>query len=298
MRRLLLTIAMACPVLAHGVTFQERIEDVKWTVEGDRFECRLTQPVTGFGHGEFVRRAGEKPVFRIVTREAWLARGEAMLYAAASNWQSRDSDMLLGRIPVTNNERSAQSSPDQAGRLLTGMLEGRSPVVRHRTVYGDKLEVRLQPVGVRDAYQQYLECAAGLLPVNFDQAHFTQVSFEGGGYELNERSIAHLDILLDYMREDKSVNRIRLDGYSDSSGDRLLNRDVSRRRALVVKNYLVANGFDEDAIIVRFHGERYPAKPNNSATNRAANRRVTIQMERVDERYALSEEQLEEHLDL
>jgi len=65
-----------------------------------------------------------------------------------------------------------------------------------------------------------------------------------------------------------------------------------------VKNYLVANGFDEDAIIVRFHGERYPAKPNNSATNRAANRRVTIQMERVDERYALSEEQLEEHLDL
>lgn len=288
---------MIFPVWAHGLTFQERIEDARWAVDGDRFECRLTQPVSRFGQGEFVRRAGEKPVFRIVTREAWLARGDALLYAAATGWQARDSDLLIGRMPVTNNERTAQSSQDQAGRLLTGMLEGRAPVVRHKTVQGDRLEVRLQPVNVKDAYQEYLDCTAKLLPVNFDQAKFTQVNFDSG-YALSERTMAHLDILLDYMREDKTVNRIRLDGYSDSRGDRLLNRDVSRRRALVVKNYLTAHGFEEDAIVVRFHGERYPAKPNNSEANRAANRRVTIQMERSDERYELTEEQKEERLEL
>lgn len=291
MRRLLLLGAMVFPVLAHGLTFQERIEDAKWSVEGDRFECRLMQPVSRFGYGEFVRRAGEKPVFRIVTREAWLARGDALLYAAAADWRgNKESDLLLGRMPVTNNERTAQSNVDQGGRLLTGVLEGRAPVVRHKTVQGERLEVRLQPVNVKEAYQQYLDCTAKLLPVNFDQAKFTQVRFDTG-YELNERAMAHIDILLDYMSEDKSVNRIRLDGYSDSRGDRLMNRDVSRRRALVVKNYLVAHGFDEDAIVVRFHGERYPAKPNNNDANRAANRRVTIQLERVDERYELTEEQ-------
>lgn len=80
MRRLLLLGAMVFPVLAHGPTFQERIEDAKWSVEGDRFECRLDATVVSrFGYGEFVRRAGEKPVFRIVTREAWLARGDALL---------------------------------------------------------------------------------------------------------------------------------------------------------------------------------------------------------------------------
>jgi outer membrane protein OmpA-like peptidoglycan-associated protein len=298
MRRLLLLGAMLCPLWAHGLTFQEPIEDVKWEVEGDRFECRLIQPVSRFGRGEFVRRAGEKPVFRVVAGEPWLARGEASLYAAATGWQVRESDLLLGRIPVTANERSAQSSQDQAARLLTAMLEGRAPVIRHRTAQGDRLEVRLQPVNVKDAYQQYLDCVSGLLPVNFDQAKFTLVRFEGGSYELSERAKAHLDILLDYISEDKSVNRIRLDGYSDSSGDRLLNRDISRRRALMVKNYLVAHGFDEDGIIIRFHGERYPAKPNNSAANRAANRRVTIELERVDETYALTREQEEERLDL
>lgn len=298
MRRLLLLGAMVFPVLAHGLTFQERIEDAKWSVEGDRFECRLMQPVSRFGYGEFVRRAGEKPVFRIVTREAWLARGDALLYAAAADWRgNKESDLLLGRMPVTNNERTAESNVDQGGRLLTGVLEGRAPVVRHKTVQGERLEVRLQPVNVKEAYQQYLDCTAKLLPVNFDQAKFTQVHFDTG-YELNERAMAHIDILLDYMSEDKSVNRIRLDGYSDSRGDRLMNRDVSRRRALVVKNYLVAHGFDEDAIVVRFHGERYPAKPNNNDANRAANRRVTIQLERVDERYELTEEQKTERLDL
>lgn len=298
MRRLLLLGAMVFPVLVHGLTFQERIEDAKWSVEGDRFECRLMQPVSRFGYGEFVRRAGEKPVFRIVTREAWLARGDALLYAAAADWRgNKESDLLLGRMPVTNNERTAQSNVDQGGRLLTGVLEGRAPVVRHKTVQGERLEVRLQPVNVKEAYQQYLDCTAKLLPVNFDQAKFTQVHFDTG-YELNERAMAHMDILLDYMSEDKSVNRIRLDGYSDSRGDRLMNRDVSRRRALVVKNYLVAHGFDEDAIVVRFHGERYPAKPNNNDANRAANRRVTIQLERVDERYELTEEQKTERLDL
>ncbi len=298
MRRLILLGVMLCPALAHGLTFQERIEDAGWTVEGDRFECRLIQPVSRFGRGEFVRRAGEKPVFRVVAGEPWLARGEATLYAAASNWKVRESDLLLGRIPVTGNERSAQSSQDQAARLLVGMLEGRAPVVRHRTAQGERLEIRLQPVNVKDAYQRYLDCTSGLLPVNFDQARLTLVRFEGGGHELSENARAHLDILLDYMREDKAVNRIRLDGYSDSSGDRLLNRDVSRRRALMVKNYLVAHGFDEDAIIVRFHGERYPAKPNTSPANRAANRRVTIQLERVDDSYALTEEQQQDRIDL
>lgn len=298
MRRIFLVGVVLLPVVASGLTFQERIEDVKWTVEGDRFECRLTQSLTGFGQGEFVRRAGEKAVFRIRSGEALLARGDALLYAAAARWQGGDSDLLLGRMPVTNNERSATSTQEQGARLLTRLLDGRSPVVRHKTAQGEPLEIRLHPVNVKDAYQEYLDCTAGLLPVNFDQARYTLVRFETGGYELDERAMGHLDILLEYIAEDDSIKRIRLDGHSDNSGDRLLNRDVSRRRALVVKNYLVAHGFAEDGIIVRFHGERYPAKPNNSNANRAANRRVTIELERVDERYSLTPEQEEERLDL
>ena len=108
-------------------------------------------------------------------------------------------------------------------------------------------------------------------------------SFESGGYELDEKARKHLDVLLEYMAEDNSVNRIYLDGHSDNTGDRLLNRDVSRRRALAVKDYLMLKGgLNEDSFIVRFHGERYPLKPNTNDKNRSLNRRVNIRLDKID----------------
>ena len=91
---------------------------------------------------------------------------------------------------------------------------------------------------------------------------------------------AKLDIILQFLKADPTVNRINLDGHSDNSGNRLSNRDLSRRRALAVMEYLKANGVPEAQITLRFHGERYPLVPNNSEANRAKNRRVSLQLER------------------
>src|SRR6218665_2018787 len=78
--RLVLISLFACvpwcmPVSA--ITFQTRMERAEWKVEGDQFECRLTQPVADFGSGEFVRRAGEQATFRLKVRERWLGPGSA-----------------------------------------------------------------------------------------------------------------------------------------------------------------------------------------------------------------------------
>jgi len=92
---------------------------------------------------------------------------------------------------------------------------------------------------------------------------------------------AKLDIILQFLKADPSVNRIQLDGHSDNSGNRLTNRDLSRRRALAVEEYLIANGVPKEQITVRFHGERYPLVANNGPANRAKNRRVTLRLERA-----------------
>ena len=70
------------------------------------------------------------------------------------------------------------STQAQAGRLLSGLLEGRSPVVRHRTLHGgDALEIRLLPARFAKAYEDYRACTAKLLPVNFDQLRQSQIGF-------------------------------------------------------------------------------------------------------------------------
>lgn len=275
---LLLTLCASLP--AWGLTFQPRLENAQWTVAGDQFECRLSQSVGGFGVGEFVWRAGEQPTFRLKSSLGWLGSGSATLLAAAAPWRPGQGDLNLGSVRVSNGEVPFNSTQQQAGRLLGGLLEGRTPEVRHRTRSGESLLVRLLPTRFADGYAQFQDCSAKMLPVNFDQVRQSQVGFPDGGTEVDALGRAKLDIILQYMKADPTVNRIELDGHSDNSGNRLANREASRRRAIAVMEYLKANGVAESQITVRFYGERYPLVKNNSAANRAKNRRVTVNLSR------------------
>nr|WP_239482079.1 OmpA family protein [Pseudomonas insulae] len=274
---------LAC-LPAQAITFQTRLEQAEWKVEGDQFECRLSQSVTDFGVGEFVRRAGEQATFRLQARERWMGAGSATLLAAAAPWQPGRGDINLGAVSVGGGEVPFNSSQLQAGRLLSGLLDGRSPLVRHRTLQGgETLEVRLLPVKFTKAYDDYLGCTRKLLPVNFDQVKQRQLGFPDNGTALDGMARAQLDIILQYLQADPSVNHIELDGHSDNSGSRLSNRDLSRRRAVAVQDYFQANGVPAERIVVRFYGEQFPLVANNSTANRAKNRRVTVHLSRVAE---------------
>lgn len=286
--RLLILVGLLSVVASHAqaLTFQTRLEKVVWQVEGDQFECRLMQPIAGFGLGGFVRKAGEAARFQLMAQNAWFERGSAKLLSAAAPWrQGLHRDISLGSVAVGSQSSESKvfsSSFEQAGRLLTGLLEGRSPLVQHRSVYGkDPVEVRLLPVRFDKAYEDYQACTAKLLPVNFEQIQQNQLGFSGSEYMMDAHARAQIDLILMYMKADPTVNRIYLDGHSDNTADRLTNREFSRQRALAVQDYLLRRGVKPEQIVLRFHGERYPLAPNNSKANRAKNRRVTLSLERV-----------------
>src|SRR5471030_391952 len=94
----LLSVFASLPAMA--LTFQTRLENIEWKVEGDKFECRLTQPITDFGSGEFVRRAGEQATFRLKAYNGALGAGSATLLAAAAPWQPGRGDINLGAVRV------------------------------------------------------------------------------------------------------------------------------------------------------------------------------------------------------
>lgn len=277
----LLSLSASFPAMA--LTFQTRLENVEWKVEGDQFECRLVQPITDFGSGVFVRRAGEQAVFRLNAHNSILGEGSATLLAAAAPWQPGRGDINLGTVRIGRGNILFNSSQTQAGRLFRGLLEGRSPVIRHYSAVGGVSEVRLLPVKFRQAYGDYEACTGKLLAKNFDQVRQSQIGFPGGGTDLDAKARASLQIILQYMKADPTANHIMLDGYSDNSGNRLTNRELSRRRALAVMDYFKENGLQESQITIRFHGEQYPVAPNNNAVNRAKNRRVSVRLERVSE---------------
>ncbi len=280
-QRYLALLSLFASLPAMAITFQTRLESVEWKVEGDQFECRLSQPITDFGAGEFVRRAGEQAIFRIKASGTIMGAGSATLLAAAAPWQPGRGDINLGSVSVSTGGFPFSSSQVQAGRLINGLLDGRSPLIRHYARDGGTMEVRLLPAKFNKAFSDYQLCVTKLLPMNFEQVKQTQVGFPGGGIELDAKAKSTLQTIVAYLKADPSVNQIELDGHSDNSGNRLTNRDLSRRRALAVMDFLKAQGIPEEQITLRFHGERYPLAPNTNNANRARNRRVNIHLDRV-----------------
>lgn len=88
--------------------------------------------------------------------------------------------MNLGAVRMARSGVLFSSSQSQASRLINGLLDGRSTVVRNYTGEGGRtMEVRVLPVSFAKAYSDYQACAGKMLPMNYDQVRQTQVGFPG-----------------------------------------------------------------------------------------------------------------------
>ena len=73
-------------------------------------------------------------------------------------------------------------------------------------------------------------------------------------------------------------NSIEVVGYTDSTGARQHNMDLSQRRAQSVANYLGAQGVDMSRVSTRGAGPDQPIASNATAEGRAQNRRVEVNL--------------------
>jgi outer membrane protein OmpA-like peptidoglycan-associated protein len=166
--------------------------------------------------------------------------------------------------------------------MLAALHKGMMPTFTSKNWYGtpESLRVSVSAVNFQSAYTDYVNCTAGLLPVNFRQVARTAILFPSAAWRLSDSSRERLELIALYVQNDDSVKGIYVDGHSDNMGRRLMNRDISKRRAEEVTAYLINLGLEPNMIITRYHGERYPVVKNNSKANRDRNRRVTIRLER------------------
>ena len=73
-------------------------------------------------------------------------------------------------------------------------------------------------------------------------------------------------------------NTIQIVGYTDSTGSRQLNMDLSQRRAQSVANYLTSQGVNGANLSARGAGPDNPIASNADVNGRAQNRRVEVNL--------------------
>jgi outer membrane protein OmpA-like peptidoglycan-associated protein len=76
-------------------------------------------------------------------------------------------------------------------------------------------------------------------------------------------------------------NNIEIVGYTDSTGSRQHNMDLSLQRAQAVSNYLTSQGVDGSRLSVRGAGPDQPIASNADANGRAQNRRVEVTLKPI-----------------
>ncbi len=80
------------------------------------------------------------------------------------------------------------------------------------------------------------------------------VTFGSGSTSINARGRTSLNAVAKWAKGE-SGRTIRVDGYTDKTGNAAKNKMLSEKRADAVKNYLVARGVDPDSIATTGHGQ-------------------------------------------
>jgi len=103
------------------------------------------------------------------------------------------------------------------------------------------------------------------------------VFYTSNSYELDNRSIAELNTVIDFMNSNPGLI-IEISGYTDNVGEKNYNIQLSERRAESVNNYLSGNGIDSNRLQYKGYGENKPITTNNTEEGRAQNRRTELKI--------------------
>jgi outer membrane protein OmpA-like peptidoglycan-associated protein len=108
----------------------------------------------------------------------------------------------------------------------------------------------------------------------------TFLRFKFDSTELDPSSYKNLDIVVKMIHETPGVQKITIEGHTDSVGAEAYNQKLSQSRADTVKNYLKEHM--PDLVKVDFqsigYGESRPIANNGNYQGRAKNRRVVIRV--------------------
>jgi outer membrane protein OmpA-like peptidoglycan-associated protein len=116
--------------------------------------------------------------------------------------------------------------------------------------------------------------------------HVTNVYYDYDKSDLRPESIASLDSLVAFMKDNPSLS-VEIYSFADAMGTDNYNKALSLRRAQSVRTYLVSQGVTEGRMIAKAFGERMPAAPNAMGNKdypqgRQLNRRTEFRIVKED----------------
>lgn len=103
----------------------------------------------------------------------------------------------------------------------------------------------------------------------------SDISFDSGKADIKPELRPILDKFATGLKGNPAAT-VRIIGHTDNTGTDAINNPLSVNRAASTRDYLVMRGVASDRIAIDGRGSHEPIAPNDTAANRAKNRRVEI----------------------
>lgn len=106
----------------------------------------------------------------------------------------------------------------------------------------------------------------------------SEILFDVGSADLKPEAVNQITKMGDIIAK-YADDRVKIEGHTDSTGSDKVNKELSVRRADAVRTVLVGRGVKEEQITAEGLGSAKPVAPNDTAANRALNRRVEVHID-------------------
>jgi len=100
-----------------------------------------------------------------------------------------------------------------------------------------------------------------------------QIHFAFGKATIRPISYKVLDAVVEALQQNPKI-KLEVQGHTDDRGNDYYNKRLSQQRADAVVKYLISHGISRSRLVAKGYGEDKPLVPNDTARNRALNRRV------------------------
>ncbi len=237
--------------------------------------CATTQPEdVGLAQARstYERVADDPEVARSAARQ--LSRAEENLEQAERMYESGVDDDIAAHHAYVAGQHSRVAAEQARRERLQAQIESAAErreemIAQARSREAEESERESERLRAELERLEAEETDRGIVLTLGD------VLFDTGEADLRGRGADTVGRLAEFMR-DYPERRVRIEGYTDSTGSESFNQALSERRAAAVQDALTRRGIDPERIEAIGYGESHPVAPNDTAGNRQLNRRVEV----------------------
>lgn len=255
-----------------------------WSNQSSEISCVLSYAFPEYGRADFVLLSGPHHQLSMEIFPL-LSLGTASQMRAVATppaWKYSSDEEELGRIKLYAGFNPFFGDT-VSWRILGALSKGNQvmlPFTDTKRLQGETVVPILSPMGFSKPFQEFLTCQGKLLSYGYKDVQMVAVHFADGGTTLTSASQQALSEQINYIKLDKSVNKIVIRAFAfekDNSDD---NLHLAKERAAAVRRLFTEAGIDGSMITEDAVADRQIALKDLSAAEREHTARAVIQLSR------------------